>query len=255
MSEKTTTEQYEGLGERKLSPKQEVQSETLYEITKHLDDIELDPKDEAIVEEYASKAAEFAGEEFERLQKESPINLLISVVNEVISGTEDRDVKAYLDERIKSLSEKAEGWRKLIEAEESYNLFTHQSRSRLEVIKDLIQKGEIDSFFSFDFDIFHTNEKTGLNNLLEKLDVLPKGFDVETAFSKFPKARYSFRNEEEVRKIREEKRPTLIKGAKALIGIGSEILPGVEFTIQGEFINRRVLCLDFKPEAVVRSVP
>lgn len=242
---------------RMMTEEQKVMSEARANILGPLDLVELSEQDRDTICRYADLAGEAARREFLRLQRESPVNLLIDVLNKMRSAAPNELYERMYRSNLYWVNLQLKNWQRAVTIAQGAAEITGQHKTLGEIIPELFevykdeeinrvptnwQRG-INPCIFITTDI-NNPEKLGTERILRNLGFLPKNVPLESIFS-LPVNPSNGLGENPTR-VRED----------LVVGLNSPLMPGVLaevqarlFTFDNAYVNLR-----FKPEAIVRSV-
>lgn len=247
--------------QKMLSPEQRVMSEARVAILGPLDRVELSAVEKETVGKYADKVGELAGQELERLRRESPLRKIVAAMEEYLPVDVDRPGEKA--KSIQSIASMAEDWQKAVREEQGVALLQRRPTSPPEIINRLWDRTQESGFegsaarriFPTGGTIFGAigpEQKGPLNQFLRRLDVLPEGTDVDTPF-RLPVSGWNYnRNANEISQAIQEGKPTRLLGGETVVGLKSDQLPGVDFRVD-RYMDRFIVQVHFTSEAIARA--
>jgi hypothetical protein len=227
-------------------------------ILKSINKVELSNEERETITNYANKVAEFAAQELDRLRAQSPLTIICQAMEKyspTSDGQRPRDKKG----EIESIADMANKWLTAVREEHSVDLLQSNLRSREEIIESLFGRRGFDDIIGFPTDatVFITNRPSQADltsQFLRELGVLPERANVDSLF-RLPKHNWNFSsNKASIDLAIQEGRPTRILNGNTIVGLESDLLPGVQFLVS-KCGDRLITKVTFTPEAIGRSIP
>ena len=244
--------------EAMLTPEQRVMSRVRANILTPLDYMEL-PEDQAkTIRDYSDKASKVVRSEFERLQKESPANMILRVLEQNLETITDQRNRSRALANINRLNSSLKEWQNSIAVQEGLNLSLKRSKTKTEIIEQLEQELMVDtsqSVLDTEFFSFSSNEIGGhdrRDTILRQLGYFPKGVNFMSFFTLPLQA-----DQTDIKKLMWGGTPVQITrlhnpNVRIITGLTSDKLPGVIVNLE-QHPKDNLVCFYFNTDAIARS--
>lgn len=247
-----------------LTPKQKAMSEARFMIAGPMENISMQEDEKQVVMTYAQKVGELAGQEFDRVQNESPVLIIAKAMEEFLP-----QLSRSVDERTKLISKLLDYpkvWKEKVESIKALAILEGKKTSRIQDINDMIKFYHTSSpeyvpteFSLVTGDIMYDSGKNDrsknpvISELLHRLGFLPKEATINT-LEMLPESSLDWSSREVEDVYEKGEKVMRIRNGDEVIGMKSERLPGVLISLHRMPGGVYYFALEFTAEAINRSI-